>query len=269
MFSYAPAYAQFTGHSGFALCDKDFPCDKYLSIVNFSPAPAITFVWGTWGEKGECACAAKFMQQNWWRPHLVQIHFSNENCRKHHICREGELYGSLSPSAYNRALENYDFFVYLAIQQRILDIRGWTDLHKNPNTTLMLSTGLEDQYSFRAYRQLSAYLHAPGHWPHIVNRNPLGGRPYVYGDFYEKHGLSARCRINGANIANEDGSDPDAEDSERFLRNNKDCFARFTWRKEHQGRSRASGRVNTPPRERRFVISDRDIRELQLLMMGD
>lgn len=256
-------HCQYTGLSAFAAMHPRFPCDRYLSIVNRSPAPAMSVLWGTFGT--DPSCVERFLASNSHRPHLLQIHFSNENCRKHGICREGEILAGVSPRGYDHLLITYDFFTYLAIQQRVIDIFVFTELRRNPHTTLVLSTGLEDQYSQVAYLRLSAYLHAPGHWPHIINRNPLGGRRNIHGDFLERHGESARC-LKGINIVNEDGSDQSTSESRKFLSRTRNCFARFLWRKTHQGRSKASGRINTPPRNRNFEISERDVRELGKLL---
>lgn len=256
--------AQYTGVAAFAAMNPAFPCDQLFRILDHSPAPATAVLWNTFGE--DRSCMVRFMDRYRNRPHLLQIIFSNEACRRNRNCKDGELAGNLSVDSYNRALQVYDFFVYLEIQKRLLDILMFTSLNANDNTTLMLSLGLEDNFDRVAYEHLSGYVHAPYHWPHIVNRNPLKNRGYRYGDFYEAHGGRARCYFGGPNIVNEDGDNQSVRESRDFMRSNKSCFVRLLWRKAHQGRETLVARYPVPPRKRTFKISDRDVVELGKLL---
>lgn len=250
----------FTGVSGFAAMHPAFPCDRYLAVTNRSPRPAMSALWGTFG--GETSCIVRFLQSNAHRPHLLQIHLSNETCRRNRNCQVGELFPDLTVKEYSAALERGDLAVYAQIAHRLWEIRNLAELTKNPNTTLVLDTGLEADYTQAAYEHLRYFVGL--YWPYLISNS--GRTRTVDGDLDENHGTRARCK-GGTLIVNEDGSKPSLKDSRNFLRQNRNCFARLLWRNEHQGRGR-SGKW-TPPITRNFVITDRDIRDLGNLLEAE
>lgn len=217
----------------------------------------MSVLWGTFG--GDTSCIVRFLESNKDRPHLLQIHLSNESCRRNGNCKEGELRGDLSRRSYSAALEAGDLATYQQIAARMTEIRNLVEQTKNSNTTLVLSTGLEDNYSPKAYSNLRAFL--AGYWPYLFSRS---GRAQAPGDLLERHGTNAKCK-GEVTIVNEDGDNPSARQSRRFLQRNRACFARFLWRSAHQGRKR--NRWSTPL-SRTFEISDRDIDQLGKILEG-
>lgn len=243
--------AQYVGVSAFAAMSPQFPCDRYLAMVNQSEMPAMAVLWGTFGD--DTSCIRKFIESNKHRYHLIEIHFSDETCRRNRNCFEGSFFGTQSVSEYNRRLEQGDLDLLVAIGHRITDIRNFVDPVGTEFTTFVLSTGLEDNYSCRAYENLSTFLRL--FWPYVQLRNP-GNRAqkcFRNGDYYEVHGYKSRCR-GGALFKNEDGTTSSLARSRTFVGDL--CVASFVWRAKHQGRF--GGRF-VAPKLRRFEIPDADI----------
>lgn len=250
----------FKGVAAFAAMNDEFPCDRYLAMVDQAKYPAMSVLWGTFGFNPRCV--ALFTLFNQKRPHMVQIHLSNETCRRNHVCGEGELLGHLNVREYNRALENPQFEVIKALVERVEEIKAFTEAVGNPNTYWVISTGLEDNYSNGAYNIVEFVVRR--HWDGLISRNPLKGRAYGGADFLEKHGNGAR--FGGAPcIANEDGTRNSLSRSRTFMRKHSGCFASFVWRESHQGRIR--GRWIPIPL-RQYIIPDEDIGGLGALLNG-
>lgn len=256
------ASAQFTGLSAYAATSPRFPCDAYLNIVERAQYPAMAIVWGTFGD--DLTCAERFLDTNKDRPHLLEIHFSNEACRRKHNCGEGELARTLSVKSYDLALRTNHFLTIRELELRAVAIRDWANDHGNSNTNMLLSTGLEDDLSDSAYVQL--HRHIRFFWPYLITRSPNGAAHghTLPGDFRERHGNGARCR-SAAELVNEDGSTPSTAESRRFLSRNRGCLARFLWRAKHQGRTK-NNRPVYPRRSRIFDIPDRDVETLGQLL---
>ncbi len=243
-----------------------FPCDRYIHIVEAADAPALSVVWGTFGD--DTTCPATFLDYFADRPHLLQIHLTNETCRRNsNQCFEGELFGDVTVPQFNRRLQNYDLPTYAQIDSRIRDILTFVEKSKNENTTLVLSLGLEDNYTLPAYLSLRAY--ALTLWPYFVSRNPVGGHAgsHVPGDILERH--SRRSRFSSPLcIANEDGNNQSFSDSLAFIHRYAGCLGTFIWRAPAQGRGFKGDSLTriTPPRKRTFTISGKDIIEGRTLM---
>ncbi len=83
----------YVGLSAFAAMNPSFPCNDWLGTLQEGTRrvskPAMAIVWGTFGSNG--ACVQRFLTQNRDRPHLLEIHFSNQTCLKYRRCATGEL----------------------------------------------------------------------------------------------------------------------------------------------------------------------------------
>lgn len=265
LFSSTRTEAQYVGLSAFGSgathsleASHPFPCDKYLAIATRPANPAMAILWGTFGD--DLWCPIWFMQAVRDRGHLLQIHISNESGRKKNNLGVGELSPFHSVSDYNEALEAGELEVHSAARERVKEILAFVRLFANENTAVILSLGLEDQYTDEAYEALRQTVLDAG-WPYGINRNPLGNRHHIAGwDYREKHGDTARCSSE-TQMVNEDGSVQTLRATKKWLDRNKSCLVRFVWRAEHQGRTK-SGRPVYPRRARSFHISDKDVREL-------
>lgn len=250
-----PAFSQFVGVSAFAALHPNYPCDALLAATDHAEHPAISVLHGTFGE--DYSCIAKFAARNSYRPHLIQVHFSDETCRRNNNCFDGAFFGDISVSEYSRELENPGSHLYIWVGHRITTIRAAVEALGNPNTILLLSTGLEDNYTQLAYRNLSGFLSL--FWPYLINRNPLKyATPAPYTPYVERHGSGVRFGVPYG-IVNEDGSYGLSEKSSRaFLKRNEGALLRLLWRPEHQGRP-DSGKFPGNPKERTFQFSSEDV----------
>lgn len=236
----------------------DFPCDRFLAIVNQSPKPAMSVLWGTFGSSPSCVAA--FVASNAHRPHMVQIHFSNETCRRNRNCQDGELHGELSVKAYNQTLEHPRFDVITSIVERAEQIKAFAHQFGNANTTWVLGAGLEDNYSNTAYSVVEFILRK--HWGGIISRNPLKGRARGGAELLEKHGKKPTFGGQPC-IANQDGSQGSYSSTRAFIKKYRMCAASFIWRSAHQGRP---GNHWVPIEERIYVIPDEDIANLGAIL---
>lgn len=251
--------SEFTGLAAFAAMNPRFPCDAYLRSQSSAPRPGMVVVWGTFGY--DATCVARFIERFSDRPHLLQIHLSNEVCRRNKRCKEFEVRPHWNIRRYNQALDSKDSQLFAELTARVQFIRHFVETLQTSNTTVVLSAGLEDNYSISAFRNLLELLRAE--WPGLISRNPLRPESGRLGaDFIEAHLLD--YDFNGEPcIATQDGVLGSFRHSEQFIRNfSNQCFATFLWRAETQG---AAQRVWTPPLKRKFRLGERQVRELRTL----
>ncbi len=204
-----------------------FPCKDYLAQVNLSPAPLMPVLWGTFGF--DLTCIASFIESNHDRPHAVEIHFSNERCRFHERCAEGELLGQLGTKEYNDALEAETGWVLEAIKDRAEALGKVLEALKGPLTTIFITTGLEDLYTDRAfgiiYNELAKVL------PYEIVRSPVDhmSRPHSL----ELHGLQSPC--TETTFASNDGDAVSLQGARLYRELHRDCKATILWTCDLQG----------------------------------
>ncbi len=259
--SYEDASAsEFTGFAAFAAMNPRFPCNAYLRSQETAKRPAMAIVWGTFGYSPECV--ARYLERFRDRPHLLQIHLSNEVCRRNKRCRENEIEPKLTMRQYNQLLDRRDPNIINQLLERLQLIRAFTNTVKNGNTTLILSAGLEDNYSASAFRNLLGLLREE--WPGMISRNPLrpsAGR--MGADFIEAHLLNYDFQGEPC-IATQDGVAGSFAHSAQFILNyHQQCMATILWRNNSQG---AGQRVWRAPLKRAFSIREKEVTEIQKLL---
>ncbi len=249
----------FKGVSAFAALSPNYPCDQFLSTVVVAEKPAIAVLWGTFGD--DLTCLKRFTSLFADRDHLVQVHFSNETCRRKGKCYEGELLGGLGVKAYRESVLNGAALPF--IRARALEIAANMRAISGPRTTLMLSTGLEDNYSTEQYQTILNELREV--WPYIIVSNPVGGNPRgEFGaDLLETHSKEGRARHPFC-VANEDGDlEASYSRTRRFFKSYASCYAVFAWRKSHQGFTPSVPR----PMSRKFRYSDSDVQRIANVLL--
>lgn len=257
---------RFRGLASFAAMHKEFPCGRWLTPyrdipVDSDTAPTMSVLWGTFGE--DLGCIKEFLKLFEGRPHLLQIHFSNEACRRNERCKEGEFERHLGVDSYNRELSRGH--LDSAVRRRLDSISHSILPLLGPYSELVISRGLEDNLSESAAAA----------WTRVYREHELGSFPLVasahagarnVADIQEYHsetpprGLAVPC------IANEDGNfGQDAAQSRRFAQAYSRCNTVLFWRENLQGL--ADGRAWEPPRDREFTLSDSEIQEMRLLFL--
>lgn len=272
------ALTQERGAALFAIGAPQFPCDQALKI--FEPGGKITslaILWGTFGNDTRCLVKWADKMKLQGVKHVLEIHLTNETCRRtnNRKCTSDELYPKLSVSKLNRALEMRQPEVIQEIVSRITEIKALTDTFDSKELELVLSTGLEDNYSFGAYSAVLETVRA--HWPHKVVRNPVGAlmdKSQLTADYLEIHGaspdLSAPC------IANLDGEDIVFPHRRSPLAQRVGWDEVLQYVKEYQSRCRVTFLWSSPwqgiyseafvePTARKFEVSDKDISAIRAI----
>lgn len=296
-FLVTPSFAQpiastnipFTGLSAFPIMNEGFPFEQWEMAMEGAENPALAFVWNTFGRTNAEGTKdiVKFLNTRPNRPHLLEIHMTNQSCYKNlgkegRQCGAGELVQGIDFQEFNRRiLSNGRKGQRLRskIQRRAANIRQWVDTEVLPeavnpgNVAVLLSTGLEDQYDRDVYRKIVELVEASGWASGSIVRNPLVNRGAVGPDRYAEFHPGTRALANSDDfkpypnrgcIANLDGvSTPgpagpnvpviNANEAKAFIRRHRRCLAVLLWNEPSQGSS--SGKT---PRERTFTISNED-----------
>lgn len=249
----------FVGFSSFAALSPKFPCSKFLRIANKAEHPAMAVLHGTFGANYDCV--NRFIEENRDRPHLVEVHLLNGACRRANRCYEGEIYPRTSVAEFNRKLEARDRDLLSKIIDRVVVV--FLALNANDKTTLVMTTGLEDNYSREAFEVM--YETIARRWHFEIIRSPVGSSCSSSLPDCESHGVFPDRR---ARIQNQDGDDLPLQDDRRWL---DSCLSGaslscFLWSGRAQG---IFGPVFTKPRRRIFEITNRDILEYGRLVEGE
>lgn len=242
------------GMSYFAIQHPRFPCREALRVFRGVEHPALAILWGTFGEDNDCLRA--WFRQSRNKPHTLEIHLTNEACVRNRRCREGEISGTRRE-----------------LVKRVRSILKVLLPVKNERTRLLLSTGLEDNFSRREFRRRLKIIRSV--WPYEIVRNPLYGEYFSGADLLERHGLyvpiARPCVFNfdGHNVGNGNGHGryrPRVTRSEvrAILSRARRCDLAFLWEANSQGLY--GGKNFTDPRARSFGISAGDVRHLNELM---
>ncbi len=255
----------FFGLSAFAALHPQYPCSKWLRLMQNIDRPAMSILWGTFGHNK--ACVEQWLSIVQSKSHLLEVHISNEAGRRNRRLKQGELFKNDSVRAYNIRLCMNERSTRQRIQKRVQSIRDFVERVKSPNTILVLSLGLESQYSMCALTALRKNVKKV--WPYGTIWNPvnIAANPYTEAMLLELHGvrppLGRGCiaNLDGVSI-NVGGRDPyrprvSPGDFTKFLQRHCHCKAVFGWTNRGQGIV-ADGRFR-PPRSRRFIISTGDI----------
>lgn len=236
----------YEGVAAFAVQSPRFPCDAMLEGVATLQTPALAFPFHTFGTSD--ACIKAFVEQSSAKPHLLVIHATNETCRKHNSCTTGDLFQGVSSSELNRRIEAHEPATISTLRQRFADIRQTVAGVSSQNTRVVVSTGLEDEYSSKAAEIV--FLLAHEQFAEVAE-NPEVKR-HTFSHIVEVH-RAQTAQPHG--LALEDGACQTDVESKDFLRRNKQSLASFVWRPEWQGRKCKDGKVTSAkaaPRERSF-----------------
>lgn len=258
----ARAQQQSRGVSSFAAMHPNFPCDNFLRTAAYAKVPAMTILWQHFGD--DPTCMRRFTDTFRDRPHVLQIHYSNESCRRKGSCFENAYVG-LGVDRYNRLLEEMSDDTRHQLHGRALWILAQVWFAMNANTRPILSMGLEDQYSDIAQSKLAWVLREI--WPYEISRNRHSGGRSTAGvqllEYHSAHGTPSNVLPC---LANEDGNDHSASSSRKFLKRYAKCDVVWLWRKKHQGRKNAAGGGEQNPKLRKFEFPEQDVRTLGPLL---
>lgn len=229
-----------------------FPCERFLQLADKAERPVMAVLYGTFGRS--TACLKRFAHKFRERPHLIEIHATNETCRrKPRVCLQGELFENLRVREYNALLETMPKYAEVKLTARLKRIVDVTKLG-NRFTTWVLSTGLEDNFSKKAYAKVVKLYRA--NWPYLIARSPVGDTAYAKGaDFAELHTANAEFGQKPC-IWNQDGLDGGHPEAREAFKRFSHCSVLIGWTKASQG---IVGAAFIAPRKRVFSLSNGDL----------
>lgn len=213
-----------------------FPCKKVLDLYKNVQKPVMNPLYGTFGT--DVRCINSFIDRFRGRSHMVLIYLVNGSCRRMRRCDRGEIYPKASVARFNILLERKNSILGHKIKKRVERIRR--DIVLAPRTKVVLSMGLEDEYSTKAYNSLKTWINET--WPAPYSRNPLRNPNRIRWSFLESHGMRPS---SGAKVCTNDGIDLDSRSIITYKRASRHCQVRIFWDKFLQGRD---GRFVVPYR---------------------
>jgi len=259
---HAVGVAGFRGIAVFAAMSDKFPCERALKLLQGVPYPAMSVLWGTFGD--DYSCMVEFLERFKGRPHMLQIHMLNGPCRRNRRCLSGEVAPTLSVGEFNRQLENRNGPLFRQLADRVGAISAFVDSHINHNSVVVLSLSLEDNFTPRAASRLRDFVSR--RWRHYISRNRVSGVTPI--GIMESHDLyqdypGRMC------IVNEDGNPTSEESSRKMLARYDHCLAVFLWRHEWQNFPPPRRGVFIPPKRRGFHVTNEHLVGIGEILTGD
>lgn len=254
--------AQFVGLSTFSAPSEEFPCERVIETINHSRYPAMSILWGPFGDSLQCV--RRFLESNSNRAHLLQVHVQNGVCRRNGRCTERDFLPGHSVedldsgirselnflSSSNPLPQNAIIPSYAAL---IAKIRASIEPIANQNTIMVLGDDLETRQSHVTNQVFHDVIRLVWPWVHVSSHNRKLFGP-VGLNLLEKHGGSPGFR-DGLCIANNDGTKLSKNKARRFVQKySRRCVATFVWLGSLQGRSGAW----KPYDQRDYILSDED-----------
>lgn len=256
-------------------------CNRALKVFDGAVEPCLGFLWSTFDRpKTGNLCVQRFLSKYHNRAHTLKVHFSNETMRRNGQGEKGaELFPELSAKDFSDAIAGYQDDVTNAVYKRAVKLDKWLHKHASEQARIIITTGLEDDYSAPAYDAISGILAGAVDPTYLIARNPnvsnKSKNHFPYADFIELHGTNPKFKANsGARcIASLDGYGIEFErgnirrpgvlslsevlsffERER----NRGCLV-FAWLAETQGRGSAKFAA---PSRRNFRIYHKDINRI-------
>ncbi len=259
------ALNQYVGFSSFAALNPKYPCNRFIKIASSATSPSMTVLLSTFGN--DLTCVSKFLNTFKKKSHLLQIHISNETCRRHiGRCTKEELSPTLTTTPYNKALQRGNIKIKRAIQDRAIFIRDKILPLTNKRTKVIVSTGLEDNYNNKAYIKVLSYVKEILPQKNIATaRSPVTDRCYLLNgaNYCELHLTTSVFRGTSC-IWNNDGNLNSVNDQLLLFYKFRKCSVLFAWEPTSQGRK--SGTQYVEPSRRSFPISSSIIKKYSNLI---
>jgi hypothetical protein len=244
-------------------------CNEALKVFNNVDIPCMAILWKTFTLKQNNTCTQEFFRRYEGKPHILAIHFSNEAGRRNRRLSRYEHLPKLSINGYNSGLERRRRRTTRSVTNNAKEIKHFIDKFANHESRILVSTGLEDNFSTEAFKVIVKLIREA--IPNVeIIRNPVGDseKYYIGADFIELHGVQPHIKSAGRCIQNLDGisikfSDgkPDAQEIllsalPAFIKRGQalSCLV-FLWWREAQG----IGSKFIEPRKRKFLIEPKKI----------
>lgn len=222
------------------------------------------------------------------RPHIIKVHASNEVSRRYNNMSIGDFMRGVSVADYNEKLASGHAKTKKQVINLYKRIRKEVSELGNSKTRLILSLGLESQYSKKAVQNLILYAMEAGFETKNLIHNPVKGAPYHdragYSDLIlEYHGLQPskgrpytvsddgfRPNYCGPEIGGISGVFlSDAAVQSRYTSHSSSAVAVSFWCAANQGLQRDSNASIKPPRQRTINASRGVLDRYRELIKGE
>jgi hypothetical protein len=187
---------------------------------------------------------------------MVEVHYDNQTCRRPpRKCFREESSPELSAVQYSKLLEEMSARTRKNIVRRMVKLVSEITSVSSPRTRVVISTGLEDEYSDKAFRNLVRVMRSK--WDGEMVRSIAGDRNHgpIRTEFIELHSERALFPKGVPCIFNQDGLDGGAPRARELFEKFGGCEVLISWTKRAQG----IGKVFAPPLSRSFAITDSDL----------
>lgn len=252
-------------------------CELILSTFDGLEAPALGFVWSSFGDNYQCVM--RFTDRFKDRPHLLRIHLDDHVCKRNGNCAVTEFNFSLGVSHLNYLLEREEGWLIAKYRARLNSINVFADIVSKDTTRIVVSGGLEEQMSVKAASIVSKLITEVG-FESVAN--PVSALERIGYTFYEIH---TSAPANNECIAALDGGDIDFPHKRSFyprimskselctwMELNQECLGIFLWSARSQGLG-ITDKFNEPnssgyvvPRNRDIDFTEEDSAYMNLLL---
>lgn len=194
----------FFGMPGFSKAQ----CASALKVFDGVKHPCLVTLWGTFGESTKCL--KRFLAID--KPKTLEIHATNETCRGRsgRVCVEGEVNSAFDFPDYSAILETGNEDVLAEIEKRTQKIRHFIESNNDGKTKFLVSTGLEDNFTRKAFKQVFPIYKQNLSSVASIVRNPMANYEtfILDSDYFEFHGVlsdKVAKRYKGRCVFNYDG----------------------------------------------------------------
>lgn len=249
-----PYSGPYLGVDYLSLPSSNFPCNRALDVYQNISKPAIGTLWSTFGN--DYSCLVEFWDRTKDRANtLTRIHISNEWCRKHRLCGEGEIMPGVSVVDMDWLLETRDANTLHLWNLRIQEIDNFIKANAPANTRVVLSVGLEPSMSKKAREVLRQLVKGYGY--DTANDGSLDSFTFV--ELHHTYGFRKPC------IASLDGVDFAEPTAMPWCERAADyCDAVLLWSAASQGYP-FNGWVF--PRDRNIFLSELDVSAMNNILL--
>lgn len=187
-------------------------CSALLKTMDAAKIQKIGYLWGTFTKSKECTIS--FLDKNSEKEHVIRVHATNETCRRgSRRCESSEINHQYTASKYNSLLERGNKNVINNLRRRIKTIKEFFNKHSNQHSRIIISTGLEDNFTKKAFLEvLAIYREELYETNYSILRNPLKQTQYDQSlnlvDVVELHSFDSFF-INNNCVFSNDGVDID------------------------------------------------------------
>lgn len=150
---------QIIGVSYFALPGfSEAQTTKALRVFDGVEHPALATIWRAFGDNNNNI--RRFFDEHKNREHSLELHITNETCRRppRHCTRFDTVWPHLRATAFNRRAATHPRRLERTFTRRVRRAYEFLEAARNENSTVIVTTGLEDNYDARTGTRIRSVL---------------------------------------------------------------------------------------------------------------